>query len=91
MIFQREEVQLSREDTIRLGRAARDLLESELWKLVSDQTELSLVDEWLASATVEKREHAWAKLHALNEVTRTLTSIVNDGEHAAEVLRRATT
>jgi hypothetical protein len=62
---------------------ARQLLEDPVMAEAFETAEGKFVKEWRESADLERREMAWAKVQALDEVRRVLRTVLNKGQYAA--------
>lgn len=76
-------------DEITIGRRAEELLEDEVLAAAFTALEVEYTREWRQGKTLEDRERAWAKVHAVEEVHRKLRAALANGELAAAQLQAA--
>jgi hypothetical protein len=69
-------------EAIRLGEAARRLIDDNALQLAMERLERKLVRQWHQSKDPVEQSRAWAMTHALTELQRELQIIIDDGEHA---------
>ena len=65
------------------GEIARQLLRDPVMAEAFIQAEQTFIKEWRDSDEPARREMAWAKVQALDEVRRVLRTIVHRGQYAA--------
>lgn len=82
------EDELTVEERIQRGRIARRLLEEPVLADAFLDAKNTFVEAWLAGNSVELRDAAWAKIHALDEVRLALHRIIAEGEYAESMLQR---
>ncbi len=70
------------------GREAKDILATDSWYKAIEEAELNFLEEFKYAETVEKRELAHAKIHALDGVLIALREIQSEGEYAEEVIKQ---
>lgn len=73
----------SNEEAVRRGSEAQRMLESEVLGDALAAAKRRFVADWLANSNVDVQRACWAKIHALDEVTKALNGIVSDG-HVAQ-------
>jgi hypothetical protein len=80
MVSRRNRVQepVSLEEITAVGQQADRILKDEAFLLAVQKAEDLFEMEWRQATDPQKREMAWAKVHALEEVTRTLRSIMDN-------------
>ena len=76
----------SHEDAIRLGRQAKEILDSEALYPAMEEAEIDFMEVMVLGESVEERETARCSIIALNGVLSALRNIQTDGEHAEAVI-----
>lgn len=76
-----------KEQEVRRGQRAQDLLTDEVLGLAFKACEDKYRREWLSTDDERRQYAAWAKTHALEEVRQELHRIVNRGEYAQTSLQ----
>lgn len=71
---------------VQRGREAKDILATDAWYKALEEAELNFLEEVKYGETVEKRELAHAKIHALDGVLYALREIQSEGEYAEKVI-----
>lgn len=69
------------------GRHASRLLEDEVLAQAHEDAERAVLRAWLEAKDMAQREEAWAKIHAIREVRKTLQMYVSEGEYSAHQTR----
>ncbi len=69
------------------GREAKDILATDVFYKAIEEAELNFLEELKYAETVEKRELAHAKIHALDGVVLALREIQSEGVFAEESIR----
>ena len=70
-------------DPIARGEIARQLLEDPVMDYAFRQSEDAFIKEWRSAEDITRREMAWAKVQALDEVRRMLRAVLSQGQYAA--------
>lgn len=70
----------SNAEVIQAGEQAERILGDDTFQYAVNAAEELFIREWRGATEPEKREMAWAKMHALDEVLRMLQSIMDHGK-----------
>ena len=62
--------------TIRIGDAAKKILQEESVRQAFDDLKSGLVQQWIAGKTAEDREHCWYAYHAATNLQNELNAQV---------------
>ena len=62
--------------TIRIGDAAKKILQEDAVRQAFDDLKSSLVQQWIAGKTAEDREHCWHAYHATTNLQNELNAQV---------------
>ena len=87
--FDRKTVEYETAALAARGQHAKRLLADDVFIEAIDEAERTLMETWKESKSVEVREHIWAGIHSLDEVSNALRKFQSDGEFAEEVLEIA--
>jgi len=70
------------EEEIERAKSAERILYDPVFRDAMDMSIKVFYEEWLDAKSVEARESAWAKTHAIQELEQSLRSIIAHGEYA---------
>lgn len=84
----RQEVPLTTEQIIARGERASKIIGDEVFVDAVQQADALFTQEWKSATDTARREAAWAKSAALDEVVRVLRSIMDNGKVATARVKR---
>jgi hypothetical protein len=84
-VFERR-VEKTVEEAMRVGREARDILNTQALYDAVEEAEINFLEEMAFHESANGREQARMKVLALTEVVKELRTIQSDGEHAEKVI-----
>ena len=69
-----QERQMMSDPTIRIGDAAKKILQEDSVRQAFDDLKSSLVQQWISGKTAEDREHCWYAYHAATNLQNELNA-----------------
>lgn len=76
------------EEEIERAKSAERILHDPVFRDAMDMSIRTFYEQWLSADSVEARESAWARTHAIQELEQSLRSIIAHGEYAELAAKR---